>query len=260
MAVVVVILLRLLIGPRIVQTAAAAGRRIARAVRAAVGRIEITVVGLHLWRVLSGRQLLRRYDHRLSGGVILILRGRVATGDGGSGPGARIARQRDRGRTGERHRGVENALLLDQRIQRRGVGARQPHAAMRHRCAETAFGFGAVNGMTDLGEEDRVRHRRVVELLGEMVFLHSERPEAAVRRFMRWIAGRDRPLVALDAVNRDGHRLRVLVDGDGNLGLRAAGGEKHQTRTSNQEGTHFTFGLQASTAVPLRPSPRALYA
>jgi hypothetical protein len=69
-------LLRLLIGPRVVQTPVAARRRIARPVRTAVGRIEITVIGLHLRRlhlrrVLCGRQLPWRYDHRLADGVIL---------------------------------------------------------------------------------------------------------------------------------------------------------------------------------------------
>ena len=72
--------------------------------------------------------------------------------------------------------------------------------------------FGAVDGVADLGEEDRVRHRRVVELLGVVVFLHAEGAEGAVRRLVRGIAGGNRPLVALDAVDRDGHQLRVLVD------------------------------------------------
>src|ERR1700691_4349490 len=99
--------------------------------------------------------------------------------------------------------------------------------------------------MTFLGEEDRVRHRRVVEFLGVMVFLHPESAEAAVRRFMRWIGGRYPALITLDAIDRDDHRLRVLVDSDGNLGLRGlAGDEKHQTGKSNKEGTHFTSGLR----------------
>jgi hypothetical protein len=62
---------------------------------------------------------------------------------------------------------------------------------------------------------------------------------------MRRIAGRDRPLIARDAVDRDGHHLRILVDGDGDFGLRGAGGEQHQTGNGNEEGTHFTYGLQA---------------
>ena len=63
---------------------------------------------------------------------------------------------------------------------------------------------------------------------------------------MRRIAGRDRPLVALDAVDRDGHHLLVLVDGDGNFGLGGAGGgEQHQTRECNEEATHVKFGLRA---------------
>ena len=60
------------------------------------------------------------------------------------------------------------------------------------------------------------------------------------------IAGRDRPVIALDAVDRDGHHLVVLVDGDGDVGLRGAGGgEQHQTGESNEEGTHLNFGLRA---------------
>jgi ketosteroid isomerase-like protein len=49
------------------------------------------------------------------------------------------------------------------------------------------------------------------------------------------------PVVALDAVDRDGHQLGVLVDGDGDIGLRGAGGEQHQTGESYEEGTHFTL-------------------
>src|SRR5258705_8657758 len=104
---------------------------------------------------------------------------------------------------------------------------------MRGGAAEAAYGIGAVDGMADLGEEDRMRHRRVVEFLRIMVLLHPEGAEAAVRRLVGRNAGGDRPVVALDAVDRDGHLLRVLVDGDGDTGLRGAGGEEHQTGESN---------------------------
>ena len=163
----------------------------------------------------------------------------------------RIARERDPGRTGQRHGGVEHAFLFHQRIKRRGVGARQPHAAVRNRDAEVAFGFGAMDRMPDLGEEDRMRHRRVVEFLGEVVGLHPEGAEGAVRSLVRRIAGRNRPFVSLDAVDRDGHHLIVLVDGDFDFGLGGAGREQHQTGNGNEEGTHFTFGLRALTAAPL---------
>jgi hypothetical protein len=53
--------------------------------------------------------------------------------------------------------------------------------------------------------------------------------------------------------------LRILVDGDGDFGLRGAGGEQHQTDESNEEGTHFTFGLQAlKTTTPLTV-PQGIY-
>src|ERR1700761_6884374 len=121
-----------------------------------------------------------------------------------------------------------------------------------------AFGFGAVNRVSDLGEEDRVRHRRVVEFLGVVIFLHPEGLEGTVRRLVRGIAGRDRPLVALDAVDRDGHHLRILVDGDGDFGLRGAGGEQHQTGNGNEEGTHLPMASWASTTTPRSPSPPSL--
>src|SRR5258708_12360719 len=125
---------------------------------------------------------------------------------------------------------------------------------MRGGAAEAAYGIGAVNGMADLGEEDRMRHRRVVEFLRKMVFLHPEGAEAAVRRLVGRNAGGDRPVVALDAVDRDGHLLRILVDGDGDIGLGGAGGEQHQASETNEERTHLTF--PSSPLLPPRsPSP-----
>jgi hypothetical protein len=38
-----------------------------------------------------------------------------------------------------------------------------------------------VDGVADLGEEDRIRHRRVVPLLAVVVDLHAEGLEAAAR-------------------------------------------------------------------------------
>ncbi|MGY4314354.1 hypothetical protein ACVWW1_003681 [Bradyrhizobium sp. JR3.5] len=52
-------------------------------------------------------------------------------------------------------------------------------------------------------------------------------------------------MIARDAVDRDGHLLVVLVDGDIDLGLRGAGREKHYGSERNEERTHFIFGLQA---------------
>ena len=99
--------------------------------------------------------------------------------------------------------------------------------------AETADGIRAVDGVTDLGEEDRVRHRRVVEFLGVVILLHAEGAKRAVRRLARRDAGRHRPVIARDAVDGDGHLLIVLVDGDLDLGLRGARAQKHQGRESN---------------------------
>src|SRR5438270_2653288 len=107
--------------------------------------------------------------------------------------------------------------------------------------------------MADLGEEDRVRHRRVVEFLGVVVFLHPEGAEAAARRLVGRNAGGDRPVVALDAIDRDGHLLRILVDGDGDIRLRGAGGEQRQASESNEEGTHFTLASGLDCSAALRP-------
>ena len=99
--------------------------------------------------------------------------------------------------------------------------------------------------MPDLGEEDRVRHRRVVEFFGIVVLFHAEGAERPVWRLAGGDAGRDRPVVALDAVDGDRHDLRILVDGDCYIRLSGGGGEQHQTSESSEEGTHFTFGLRA---------------
>ncbi|MHC2429531.1 hypothetical protein ACVIST_006276 [Bradyrhizobium elkanii] len=115
-----------------------------------------------------------------------------------------------------------------------------------------------MNRVPDLGEEDRVRHRRVVEFLGIVILFHAEGAEAAVRRFARRDAGRDRPVIARDAVDRDGHLLVVLVDGDIDLGLCGAGGEEHHGRERNEERTHFTFGLQACSRSRGSPSPATI--
>src|ERR1700731_2336982 len=249
----VIVILLLLIDLRVIDAPAAARRGITRFARAAIGRIDITIVGLNLRRDLAWRQLLRCQVDGIAGRIILlrsILLGRVAARDGNRAA-PRIARQRDLRGAGEGYGRIEHAFPLHQRIQGGGVGARQPDAAMGNRDAELAFGIGAVNGMADLGEKKRMGHRCVVKFLGVVVFLHSEGAERTVRRLMRRIAGRDRPLIARDAVHRDGHHLRVLVNGDGDFGLRGAGGEQHKASDSNDKGAHLTFGLRALTAETL---------
>src|SRR5918992_305468 len=126
---------------------------------------------------------------------------------------------------------------------------------MRGRAAETAHGIGTVDGMADLGEKDRMRHRRVVEFLGVMVLFHPEGAEAAVRSLIGGKTRRHRPAVTLDAVDGDGHLLVVLVDCYGDFGLGGARGEQRQGGDGNEEGTHFTFGLQAPVRSAGSPSP-----
>src|SRR5260221_10147371 len=97
---IVVVIPLLRIGLRGVEApVAAARRRIARRVlAAAVGRIDVTIVGplLRILRLAEPR-LLRRQHGGLAGRVILlrVWVGRVAARDGGIAPGPRIARQCD---------------------------------------------------------------------------------------------------------------------------------------------------------------------
>jgi len=69
------------------------------------------------------------------------------------------------------------------------------------------------------------------------------------------VTGRDRPLIAFNAVDGDGHQLRIFVDSDGDLGLGGVAGEQHQAGESNEEGTHFTLAsgpdyMTAASTVP----------
>src|SRR5262249_12289996 len=72
-------------------------------------------------------------------------------------------------------RGVAEPFRLDQGEQRGGIGRRQPHAAVRRRRPQALHLVGAMDGVADLGEEDRVRHGRIVPFLGVVVLLHAER-------------------------------------------------------------------------------------
>src|SRR6185312_7893267 len=67
---------------------------------------------------------------------------------------------------------------------------------------------------------------------------HAEGLEGAAWRFVGRRTGRDRPVIALDAVHRDGHHLVVLVDGDIDVGLRRGAAQQGQTGESNEERTH----------------------
>jgi hypothetical protein len=53
-------------------------------------------------------------------------------------------------------------------------------------------------------------------------------------------------VIAVDAIDVDRHHLIVLVDCNGNFGLRAAGGEHHETGDSNNKTTHVTSTSKAT--------------
>src|SRR3979411_3242378 len=93
---------------------------------------------------------------------------------------------------------------------------------MRGGSAEVADIEGPVDGVTELGEEDRMRHRGLVELLREMVRLHAERLKLAARGLAARAARRYTPIPARLAVDRYGHTLVGLVDRDENVGVRWA--------------------------------------
>ena len=126
-------------------------------------------------------------------------------------------------------------------------------AAVRRRRAEALGIEAAVDRVALRREEDRMRHRRVVPLLGEVVALHAEGFELAVRRVvLHASAGRNRPMVERPPVDLDGHLLDRLVDGDLDGGLRRrgsqAGGEReddtdtrHDTRSRADNCTLATF-------------------
>ena len=110
---------------------------------------------------------------------------------------------------------------------------------MRHRAAEVFHVEKAVDGVAIHVEEDRMRHRRIVPFLGQMVGVHAVRPKRAVRRVVTRAAGRYRPDVALRPVDSDAHGLRVLVDIDHDFGIggRAKTGREHH---AERGGKHVT--------------------
>ena len=105
---------------------------------------------------------------------------------------------------------------------------------MRGGRAQTARGAATMNGVASVREEDRVRHRRVVPLLREVVALHPESLELAARRVVAALAGGDRPCIPRLSVDRDGHVLTRLVDGD--LNGRAGGGRRKQRARQERGG------------------------
>src|SRR5207248_3786318 len=105
----------LLVDLRAVDAGVRARRRIARTGVAAVGRIDVVVILRH---VAAGGLRRRRQIHGIAGSAVLLFGRLRGAGNGIVGAAARIARQRHLGRAGQRHRGVEHALLLHQRVER----------------------------------------------------------------------------------------------------------------------------------------------
>src|SRR4051812_11179905 len=92
----------------------------------------------------------------------------------------------------------------------------------------------AMDRVTDLREEDRMRHRRVVPLFGEVVALEPEGPERTAWRVIADPAGRDLPHVARCSVDKDGHALGTLVHDDEEIrGRRSGADEKTKDRRRN---------------------------
>src|SRR4029079_8201660 len=96
--------------------------------------------------------------------------------------------------------------------------------------AEMLYFEAAVNGVAALGEEDGVRHRRVVPLLGVVILLHPESLEATVRCRTTSASRGDRPGPACRTVDADGHALRCLVDRDQDLGVGSRRGKRGNER------------------------------
>src|SRR5262249_23566184 len=80
---------------------------------------------------------------------------------------------------------------------------------------------------------------------------HPEGFERAVRRLIGGNAGGNRPAVARDAVDGDGHLLVVLVDGDGDFGLGARG--EQQSGKCDEKGTHVLLASRLVRRGSLRP-------
>ena len=107
---------------------------------------------------------------------------------------------------------------------------------MRDRRTQVASIVAAVDGVADTGEKDRVGHRRIVPLLGEVVPLHSEWAVGADRRFVAPASCRNLPIVARNAVYRNRHPLRGSVDDDEDIGRRGSHTEeKAKTRGHEPE-------------------------
>ena len=114
--------------------------------------------------------------------------------------------------------------------------------------AEIAGLEGTVDGVTDLGEEDRIRHRRIVPLPRKVVTFHTEWLEFPRRGIIARSSSRYRPGVAVFAVDRDGHLLRGFVDDDHDIGARGLCERERDERRG--EGENKTVETHVNTPAP----------
>ena len=80
-----------------------------------------------------------------------------------------------RSNAGQHNLRILQAIRLHQRIKRSGILRSDTHAAMRDGFAEILHFIAAVDGMTILHKENRMRHRGVVPLLAIPDLVHRGR-------------------------------------------------------------------------------------
>ena len=105
---------------------------------------------------------------------------------------------------------------------------------MRHWMAEIALLVSAVNGVADLGEKDRIRHRRVVPLVAAVIDFHAEWLKAAAWCVVAAASSRHRPVVKLLAVDRDGHALGGFVDLNQKVGVGSLAKRQRRKNSGSQ--------------------------
>ena len=85
-----------------------------------------------------------------------------------------------------------------------------------------------MNGVADLGEKDRIGHRRVVPLVAAVIDFHAEWLKAATGRVVAAPSSRDRPVVKPPTVDRYSHTLGRLVDTDLKVGVSGFAKRQHR--------------------------------
>jgi len=78
-----------------------------------------------------------------------------------------------------------------------------------------------------------------------MVGVHAVRLERAARRGIAGPPGRDRPDIALRAIDRDRHLLRAFVDGDEDAGVDRRG-QRQREGCRKREGAKPTTARRAA--------------